>query len=190
MPRIQYIDDVNGNFQEAHGSDSRLNVSSRADGRGYYNSRDESESYVLIFDDANVTALDFIVYLKNTKTDGKHLVVRSASINCEVNTKASFITVTGTAGGGTTSTPANLNFAGIAKSATVIALTTVDSGVTPMSGLTADVEIDHVNCLAGGHEEFRFQDQLRLGQDQAIALRMDAGTANSQIFGVIFFYFE
>lgn len=190
MPRIQYIDDVLGNFQEAHGSDSRLNVSSRADGRGYYNSRDQSESYVLIFDDANATVLDFVVYLKNIKTDGKHLVIRSAAVNCEVNTKVSFVTVTGTAGGGVAATPANLNFAGVAKTATVTALTTADSGSTPMSGLTADVEIDHVNCLANGHEEFRFQDQVRLGQDQAIALRMDAGTADSQIFGVIFFYFE
>ena len=145
---------------------------------------------MLIFDDENATTLDFVVYLKNTKTDGKHLVLRSASANTEVNMKLSILTVTGTAGGGVEAAPANLNFAGVAKTATVTALTTADSGVTPMTGLTADVEIDHVNCLANGHEEFRFQDQVRLGQDQAIALRMDSGTADSQIFGVIYFYFE
>lgn len=188
--RIEYIDDVNGNFQEAHGSDSRLNVSSRSDGRGYYNSRDESESYSLVFDDANATALDFVVYLKNDKSDGKHLVVRSVGVNAEVNMKVSFLIVTGTAGGGAAATPFNLNQGGVVKIATATALTTADSSATPMSGLTAGAEIDHVNILAGGHEEFRFQDQLRLGQDQAMALRMDAGTADSQIFGVIFFYFE
>ncbi len=59
-----------------------------------------------------------------------------------------------------------------------------------MSGLTADKEFDHVQVVAGGHEEFRFQDQIRLGQDQAVGIRMDAGTADSQVFGVIFFYFE
>ena len=59
-----------------------------------------------------------------------------------------------------------------------------------MADFTLGAEFDHVNCLAGGHEEFRFQDQLRLGQNQAIGLRMDNGTAASQIFGVIYFYFE
>lgn len=190
MAELSYDNDSTGNLQKVKGSDGRLNTSSRSDGRGYYNSRDESQSYVLTFDDANATALDFVVYLKNDKTDGQHLVVRSASVNCEVLTKVSFQLVTGTAGGGATATPTNLNFAGKARSATATALTTADSGSTPMSGLAADTEIDHVNCLAGGHEEFRFQDQLRLGQNQAIALRMDAGTADSQIFGVIYFYFE
>ena len=190
MSLLDFFNDKTGFREVAHGSDGRVNVSSRADTRGYYNSRDESESYVLIFDDANATALDFVVYLKNDKTDGKHLVIRSASVNCEVNTKVSILTVTGTAAGGAVATPANLNQGGVAKAATATALATADSGATPMSGLTADVELDHVNCLAGGHEEFRFQDQLRLGQNQAIALRMDAGTADSQIFGVIFFYFE
>ncbi len=118
------------------------------------------------------------------------MVVRSASVNCEVNTKVSFLTVTGTAGGGATVTPFNLNQGGVTNAATVTALATADSGVTPMSGLTADLEIDHVNCVANGHEGFRFEDQLRLGQNQAIALRMDSGTDNSNIFGVIFFYFE
>ena len=190
MARIQYIDDVLGNFQETHGSDSRLNVSSRSDGRGYYNSRDESESYSLLFDDANATALDFVVYLKNDKTDGKHLVLECITVNAEVNMKVSLHTVTGTAGGGTAQAPVNLNFAGVAKTSTSTALTTADSGITPMTGLTVDKEIDHVNILANGHEEFNFKDQVRLGQDQAVAVRMDAGTNDSQLFGVIYYFFE
>lgn len=188
--KIDYTNDINNAEEKAKGSDGRLNVSSRADGRGYYNSRDASESYSLVFDDANATALDFVVYLKNTKTDGKHLVIRSASVNGEVTSKFSFLLVTGTAGGGATATPTNLNQAGQAKQATAIALTTADSGSTPMSGLTAGVEFDHVQVTAGGHEEFRFQDQVRLGEGQAVAMRMDAGTADSQVFGVIYFYFE
>lgn len=190
MTKINFLTRTDGVESEAKGSDGRVDVSSRSDGRGYYNSRDESESYSLVFDDANATALDFVVYLKNTKTDGKHLVIRSASVNGEVKSKFSFLTVSGTAGGGTTATPVNLNFAGVAKTATVTALATADSNSTPMSGLTADKELDHVQVVAGGHEEFRFQDQVRLGQDQAVAIRMDAGTADSQVFGVIFFYFE
>lgn len=191
MPRIQYTNDTNGSFEEAQGSDSRLNVSSRADGRGYYNSRDKSESYSLVFSDENATIGDYIVYLKNTKTDGEHLVIRSASVNGEVVSAFDFVRVTGTPAGGAVSTsPINLNQAGVARSATADSFTVADSGSSPISGLTQGVDIDHVQCGAGGHEEFRFQDQLRLGQDQAIAIRMKRGTADSYCFGVIFFYFE
>lgn len=190
MGKVDFSNDVTNSEEQAKGSDGRLNVSSRSDGRGYYNSRDESQSFSLVFEDANATTNDFVVYLRNDKEDGKHMVIRSASINGEVVSKFSFMTVTGTAAGGTTATPVNLNFAGKVQTATVTALSTADSSVTPMSGLTADKEIDHVQVTAGGHEEFRFQDQIRIGQNQAIAIRMDAGTADSQVFGVIFFYFE
>ena len=90
MGKLTYTNDENMNLQEVQGSDGRLNTSSRSDGRGYYNSRDESESYSLVFDDANATALDFIVYLRNDKTDGKHLVIRSASVNGEVTSVSEF----------------------------------------------------------------------------------------------------
>ena len=193
MGLINFFKTGTGNeLSAAKGSDGRVNVSSRSDGRGYYNSRDESESYVMVFDDANAASstTDFVAYLKNDKTNGKHLVIRSASVNCEVLSKISFHIVTGTATGGAAITPTNLNQAGVARSATVTARGPTDSSSSPLAGLTADKEVDHVNCVAGGHEEFRFLDQLRIGQDQAIGVRMDAGTDDSQVFGVIFFYFE
>jgi hypothetical protein len=46
-----------------------------------------------------------------------------------------------------------------------------------------------LGVVAGGHGEFLFQDQLRLGQDQAIAIKAKSGTGASA-FGTIFFYFE
>lgn len=193
MSFIQYKNDINGAFEEAHGSDGRLNVSSRADGRGYYNSRDESESYSLVFNDAAATGastLDHIVHLQNKKTDGKHLVIRSASVNADKATKFSMHTVTGTAtAGNTAATPFNLNQAGVVRAATVTANTAADSSANEMTGFTEVLEIDHVNVVAGGHEEFRFQDQLRLGQDQAIVIRLDTATTVAA-FGVIYFYFE
>jgi len=190
MPDITFVDSRTGNDSRAKGSDGRSDVSSRSDTRGYYNSRDEKESFSLVFDDDNATINDFVAYLKNDKTDKKEMVIRSASVNGEVDSKFSFLTVTGTAGGGTPATPATLNKPGVSPAATVTALTTADSSVTPMSGLTADVEIGHVGVKAGGHEEFRFQDQLRLGPGQACAIRMDKGTADSYVFGDIFFFFE
>jgi len=190
MPKIQYKDDKTGFSSEVEGSDSRFNVSSRADGRGYYNSRDESESYVLLYNTANCTAGDFIVHLQNKKTDGKHMVIRSVGVNSDAASGFDLVTVTGTAGGGAVAaTAVNLNQAGVARTATITANTVVDADNSDITGLTTVLEIDHVNVIAGGHEEFRFQDQLRLGQNQAVAIRCKSGT-NPSGFGVIFFYFE
>lgn len=188
--RLNYTDDVKGNIQEVQGSDGRLNVSSRADGRGYYNSRDKSESYTLTFNDAGATIADWVVYLKNDKTDGKHLVIRSASINGEVLSSFELHTVTGTAADGASATPLNLNQAGVARSATATAMTVADSETTPIAGLTSAAKIDQLQVVAGGHGEFLLNDQLRIGQDQAIAIKMSAGAANKICSGVIFFYFE
>ena len=190
MTKINFLTDTNGVESEAKGSDGRVNVSSRSDGRGYYNSRDESESYTLLFDTANCTALDFIVHLQNKKTDGKHLVIRSIGINSDAASSFDVVTVTGTAGGGAVAASAvNLNQAGVAKTATITANTVVDADNSAITGLTAVDIIDQVNVVAGGHEEFRFMDQLRLGQDQAVGIRCKSGT-NPSGFGVIFFYFE
>lgn len=190
MSKLQAESRTSGAQEDIKSSDNRLDVTSRSDGRGYYNSRDQSESYVLPFNDANCTTADHIVHLQNTKTDGKHLVVRSIGINSDSASSWDVVTVTGTAGGGAVAaTPINLNFAGQAKSATVTANTVVDSDNSPISGLTDVSEFDHVNVVAGGHEEFRFEDQVRLGEGQAIAIRCKSGTGVSG-FGVIYFYFE
>ena len=193
MPRIQFTNDVNGAFEEARGSDSRLNVSSRTDGRMYYNSRDSSEAYSLVFDDANATAGDYVLYLKNTKTDGEHLVVHAAGLNCEAASSSFKLSlVTGTAAGGTVATPVNLNQAGVSRSATAVAMTTADSNSSPMTGLSESAVLDHAGIgSAYGHEEFRIGDTIRLGQDQAVAIELEyAAAADVRAFGVLFFYFE
>ena len=190
---IEYFDDVSGNKQQARGSDSRLNVSSRSDSRAYYNSRDRSECYVLPFDDANATANDYIAYLKNIKADGSHLVIHSIGINCEAASSIFKLSlVSGTATGGAVVSPTNLNQGGIARTSTSLSLTTADSGVTPMAGLTEDKLFDIAGISAAyGHEEFRIGDQIRLGQDQAVAIELDyAAATDVRCFGVIFFYFE
>lgn len=187
---LEATSDNGGNTQPMFGSDNRLNVSSRADGRGYYNSRDESESYSLTFDDANCTTGDYVVYLKNTATDKKHMVIRSTGINSDTASSYTFLRVTGTpAGGAVSATPVLLNQAGVSNIATATASTVVESDVSPISGLSDSSVFDKLNVTAGGHEEFRFQDQIRIGAGQAIAIK--ARTASSaSCFGVIFFYFE
>lgn len=193
MARLQHISDRTGSVEEVQGSDGRQNVSSRADGRRYYNSRDESESYSIVFDDANASAGDYVLYIKNDKSDGKHLVVSAVGLNCEAASSSFKLSVvTGVASGGIAVTPTNLNQGGVAKSATVTALATTDSNSTPMAGLTESKVIDHAGISSAyGHEEFRLADTLRLGQDQAIAIELEySAAADVRCFGVVFCYFE
>ena len=195
MPRIQYVGDDGTGFDEVQGSDRRFNVSSRSDGRAYYNSRDRSEAYVATFDDAKATAADYVFYLKNTKTDGKHLVIQHVGLNCEsVSAVFKMVLVDSSVApsGGTTITPTNNNQAGVAKSATVDCQGPTDSDSTPMT-LSAVTDTLDIASTTGafGHEEFRSADTIRLGQNQAIAIELDAASATSvRTFGACFFYFE
>jgi len=189
--RIQYIDDVNGNFQEAHGSDGRLNVSSRQDERIYYNSRDKSQAYTMVFDDAACSAGDFNASLFNNSTTGQHLVIHSIGVNALALASFKLHQVTGTAAGGAVAAiPVNLNRAKASNSATVVASNVANSDSSPITGLTSSQVLDHASVSASGHEEFRIADTIRLGQDQGIAIEMESGANATRVFGVIFFYFE
>jgi len=181
---IQYTSDKTGSVEKSQGSDNRLNVSSRQDSRRYYNSRDESEAFSLVWDDTDSAAGDHIVYWKNTDTTGRELVFSSVGLNSANACSFKLHVVTGTAVG-TSITPACLNRAS-PKSAQAV---TVEAAGTAITGLTEQVEIDHAACTAGGHEEFRLDDSLRLGQDEAIAIEYEQGTTG-RTWGVIFAYYE
>lgn len=181
---IQYTSDVSGCLEKAKGSDGRFNVSSRSDNRAYYNSRDESLAFSMVWDDTSSAAGDFIVYWKNTDTTGKQLVIDSIGLNSTNAASFKLHVVTGTATG-TAATPVCLNQAS-PKSAQA---TTVEAAGTAITGLTSAGTIDHAGCTAGGHEEFRLRDRLRLGQDQAVAIEYEQGTTG-RTWGVIFAYYE
>lgn len=186
MTRLQYINDNNGAFQETHGSDGRLNTSSRSDSRGYYNSRDDGQSYSVPFDDTDAADGDFVVYWQNTNTSGKHLVIEAIGVNVSSAAILKVHSVTGTASG-TELTPSNLNLTS-PNAATSKAL-----GSNAVSGLTIATTIDCVNVQDYGHEEFRLSERLRLGQNDAIAIEYDRGQIDNPqnvINGVIFGYFE
>jgi len=194
MPtKIKFENDVTRAEELVQGSDGRLNVSSRYDGRRYYNSRDESETYSLVYDDANATAGDYVAYIQNDKTDGKHMVISSVGCNCEAASSAfKFSRVTGTPVGGTTTTAQQTNQGGVSKIATATICTTTDSNSTPMTGLTESSVIDFAGISgAYGHEEMRLEDSVRLGQGQAVAIELEyAAASDVRAFGVVFFYFE
>lgn len=188
MPfEILFRSDKNGCDERAQGSDGRLNVSSRADSRAYYNSRDKGQTYTVPFDFQDASAGEFGVYWKNISTDGKILVIRSIGVNSIQNSRIKLMYVTGTAAAGTTVTPTNLNKLS-PNSANAIAMEG-GSAATGITGLTNDGLIDFVYVSANGHEEFRLDDQLRLGQNDAVALEYDEGT-DGDFSGVIFGYYE
>lgn len=182
---IQYTSDKTKSIEKAQGSDNRLSVSSRADSRSYYNSRDESLAFSLVWDDASSAAGDFIVYWKNTDTTGKSLVIDSIGLNSELAASFKLHVVSGTAASGASISPFCLNRA-TPKTAQASAM---EAAGTAITGLTSIGIVDHASVATDGHEEFRLDDRLRIGQDQAIAVEFEQGTT-SRTWGVVFGFYE
>ena len=184
MTQLTYPNDITGSIQTTQGSDGRLNVSSRSDSRGYYNSRDVGQCYSLVWDDSDCAVGDYMVYWQNTSTT-QDLVIGSAGINSTVAGAFKLAFVTGTAATAGTLTPVNLNRSS-AKDALANCL-----GGSAISGLTEDGVIDLALVQDNGHEEFRLGDRVRLGQNDAIAIEFDRSTVGNTIAeGVLFGFYE
>jgi hypothetical protein len=184
---IQFTSDQTGSLERMQGSDGRANVSSRSDSRAYYNSRDSGQTYSIAFDFQSAEAGEFGAYLKNTSTTGKIFVVDSIGINSFEASRIKLWFVTGVAAGGTSIIPTNLNKTS-GNAATAIAMEG-GSAAAGITGLSEDGLIDIAYIQGTGHEEFRLNDRLRLGQNDAIAIEYEEGTAGD-FSGVIFGYFE
>jgi hypothetical protein len=182
---IQYTSDKTKSLEKAQGSDNRFNVSARSDSRSYYNSRDISLAFSLVWDDASSEAGDFIVYWANTDTTGKQLVIDSVGLNSENAASFKLHVVTGVAAAGASVSPFCLNRA-TPKTAQAIGM---EAAGTAITGLTSAGVVDHASTAIAGHEEFRLDDRLRIGQDQAIAVEYEQGTTG-RTWGVIFGYYE
>lgn len=186
MARIDYKNDVTRALEEAEGSDGRLNVSSRSDSRGYYNSRDEEKCFSVPFDFQSAASGEFAAYIKNTSSVDE-LVLSDIGLNAAVASRVKLWFVSGTAAGGTTVTATNLNRSS-SKDAEASAMEG-NSAATGITGLTAEALIDFEVVGANGHGTFETGDRIRLGQNDAIALEVDE-TAGGDMFGVIYLYFE
>lgn len=187
MPlKLWFRNDKNRQLEEMEGSDGRANVSSRADPRPYYNSRDEGESYTVVFDHQSAVAGEYSTYWQNTSTDKKHLVISSIGVNSVQNARIKLWFVTGIASAGTAVTPLNTNKTSPNDAAANARQGASGSGI---ANLTTDGQIDFLFCPANGHEEFRLTDRVRLGQNDAIAIEYDEGTTGD-FAGVIFGFYE
>ena len=188
MARIDYKNDVTRALEEAEGSDGRLNVSSRADNRAYYNSRDKAQCYAMTYEHSAAADGEYSFYLQNTSTD-KTLVVSAVGVNADNIARLKLHFVTGTATNGTARVPRNLNSDSANDAAASTALH--DGGGTTIGGLTVSgIPIDDIRMGANDHRELRLTDRVRLGQNDAIALEMDTGTSTPLVHGVVFFYYE
>ena len=186
MTKIFVASDVTGAEEQVGGSNNRMNVSSRADSRSYYNSRDRQSAYSLVWSDITTEAGDFVAYWKNTDTTGKHLVIDACGLNSTLAADFQLVEVTGTAAGGTETTPTCLN-----RAAPRVAQATAWTAASgPITGLAAGVIIDHAGVTITGHDEFRLDDRLRIGQDGAVAIRCLNSTGTGRSWGVIFGYYE
>jgi len=185
MTTINFKSDKTGAQEIAEGSDQRLNVSSRTDSRRYYMSRDFSDAYSAVWDDASSAANDEIFYLKNTDANGRALVVSAIGLNSEQACSFKLHLVTGTVASGTTVTPVCLN----RQTVKAAAATCEEAAGTALTGLTSAGVVDHASVTVDGHEEFRLDDTLRLGQEDAISIEYEQGTTG-RTWGVVFFYYE
>lgn len=188
MARIEFKNDRTRSLEEAEGSDGRMNVSSRADNRGYYNSRDEGQCFAAMFHFNNVATDEFAVAMKNTHTT-KTLVIQTVQLGATAVMSVGLDFVTGTAAGGLAVDPVNLN-----KESNNDATGDFMMGMnaaTGITGLTADGHIDMTYLQAYGTSEFKIGNQIRLGQGDSIAVHIVSVVAvDAQLGGAFFFYYE
>jgi len=184
---LEFKNDRTRAKEELEGSDGRANVSSRQDTRAYYNSRDEQETYSFPFEFTAAESGEFAGYFKNTNTSGLHFVPTSIICSSSANVKLKLWFVTGTAAGGTLVTPTNDNRTS-PKAATAIAME-AGSAATGITGLTSDELIEVTRCAANHDVELSISDSVRLGQNNAIAIEVDEGTA-ADVEGTILGFFE
>ena len=184
--KLDIAHDVTGSEQQVRGSDNRLNTSSRSDSRSYYNSRDKQEAYSLVWEDASSATGDIILYWKNDDSLGRALVLDSAGLNSAAVADFQLLEVTATAAGGTAAIPTNLNRTA-PKVAPAVCRT---ADTTPITGLTEGVIFDHAGVAANGHEEFRLDDRVRIGQGGAVAIKCVFTGTTARTWGVIFGYYE
>ena len=168
MPKIQYSNDVSGSLQEARGSDSRLNVSSRSDSRIFYVSRDNGQAYVLHIEDSDAEAGDLVAYLRNDSKD-KRLYVTDIHANSVNAAKFKIAFGDAVAATGTGVTPVNLN----RSSSNDADITALGNGA--VGGVGASTFFATIRVGAGGFEEFDTKDALILGQNDNIVVEYDTG---------------
>jgi len=180
MPRIQYINDENGSFQETHGSDSRLNVSSRVDSRTFYVSRDNGQAYVLRTEDDDAAAGDLVAYLRNNSTS-KRLYITDIHISSEQGATFKLAFGDSVTATGTSVTPVNLNRSS-SNDADATAL-----GDGAVGGVAASTFFSTIRVGSNELVEYDTKDSIILGQNDNLVVEYDTGATGDVEVDVFFF---
>lgn len=183
MTRIQYLTSK-GAFEETHGSDTRLNTSSRSNSRSFYISRDDGQAYVLHIKDADAADGDLIAYLRNNSTT-KKLYIQDIHISSPVACKFIVSYGNSTTATGTSVTPTNLNKSS-SNDADVTAF-----GNAAVGGVSASTDIASLRISGSSTGEVDFKEGLILGQNDNIVIESDLITSSPDLIEVdIYFFIE
>lgn len=148
----------------------RLNVSAKTRDRMFYASRDEQQSFNTIMPSYSATAGEYVFYIKNTSST-KNMFIHSIEYHSVENVHWKVFQVTGTAAGGTTLTPSNLNL-GSGRTAEVTAM----GGGATITGLVIGNQIGTHRTSAFGEAGMDFGQGLILAPNTAIVVEYDTGT--------------
>ena len=182
---MSFIEDGKGSGRKASVSSvQRLNVSSKTQPRIFYASRDFGSAYNAAVEGGSTAAGDYSMYLKNDSTTS-NLFISVIEFHSVENTKWKIWQVSGTAAGGTTVTPAELN---LSKSIPA-AVTCMGNSGGSITGLSTVQQIGTHRNTALGDSEMDWQGALILGPGDAIAVEMDTGTTGL-VSHDCFFWFE
>lgn len=171
--------------QLTKGGKVRLDVEAKSDEVIFFASRDESEAFSWVAQDAAAAAGEYVIYVKNTSTQGKILVIREIVVGSAELAIWKLSTVTGTAAGGSEITGVCLN-----RKTPTSAPATARSGSTGgVTGLTEQEVVAICRSTADANKVLDMHDALILGQDQAIAVEIDT-TAGAEASVVVIGHFE
>lgn len=183
MTQITYPSDKTGSIQIAQGSDGRLNVSARTDDRAYYNSRDNGRCFTWTSEATSVTAGLYTLYLQNTSPT-TNLVIHALGVSADQTFKAKLAKVTGTAAGGSSIDGVNANYT---SSSAPEATARGDGSIT---GLTPTEVLAVWRGPAHTITRLEIDDIVILGQNDAIAIEIDAVGASASVDITLLGYFE
>lgn len=165
---IEVSSDKTGGTEVIQGSDRRFNVSSRQDSRIYYNSRDDSLSFTLNWDDASTATGDYVLIWINDHVS-KTLVVEGIEIGSQYGSDWQLQSISSpVAGGGTVATPGCLN-----RVKTSVAQATARTAVsaTVTIGGSIDIILSHKSVGAREGDDWDLHDSVRIGPGGAVALQ-------------------
>lgn len=189
--KIQFANDVSNALEEVRGSSGRLNVSSRQDGRAYYNSRDDQLTFALPFNMTLADTDEILVAWRNASPD-KHLVISAVDVSVFEPVDIKVHVGTGTPADGTELTPVNMNQSSSRAAPDDSAVMAMEGNTTtPITGMTSSGVVAYVSIgVAQTGQRIDLGDRVRLGQNDAIFLEVEAASTPGFVLGTIYGYYE